>query len=129
MKKLLIAILVVSVLTLIVLVVPKGQKPSFGGVTVGNEYKATTTAFTDAWTDRVLDTGSGSLGSVVITRAGSVAFDLLNSTDAGRTPTTTLASFPANAAVGTYTFDVEYSEGLYVDVIEGTNGSSTITYR
>ena len=101
-----------------------------GSITQGQEYSATTTPLAQAWTDRQLDTGPGTLGSVVITSQGNVQFDLLDSLDAGRNVATgTLVSIPRNAAVGTYVFDIAYSEGLYIDVLEGTLGTSTITYR
>jgi len=40
-----------------------------------------------------------------------------------------LAYIPAALAAGTYVFDVTYTSGLVIDVIAGTNGTSTILYR
>lgn len=110
---------------------PKGQ--NVGGVTVGNEYNATTTPFTEGWTTRVLDTGNGTLGSIVVTKAGSVEFALRDNANTtayeGATSTRTLVYIPANLAAGTYVFDVNYSRGLVLDVIQGTLGTSTILFR
>ena len=105
---------------------------------VGNlPYRATTTPEDLTWTDQLLDTGAGVLGSVVITTSGDLAFDLLKATTTNDNLRTTsvatssilLASFPADTAVGTYTFDVSYSNGLYLDVKSGTLCTSTITYK
>lgn len=111
---------------------------NLGSVTVGNEYTATTTPWFQNWTDQVIDKGPGTLGSVIITKAGDVAFNLMDATstesyqaDKGgkATSTRTLASFPASTAAGVYVLDVNYNLGLFIDVISGTLGTSTITFR
>jgi hypothetical protein len=109
-----------------------------GSVTVGNEYNATSTPTDILRKDALIATGSGVLGSVVITTTGDIAFQLLNATsttmenrpsETKATSSIILASFPPNVAAGTYTFDVPYTYGLYLDVISGNTGTSTITWR
>lgn len=81
-----------------------------------------------------LSLGFGTLGSVIITGASGANTGIINLYDATSTvqhsdyATTTLASFPAQAAAGTYVFDVEYKRGLVVEII-GTVGTSTITWK
>lgn len=115
--------------------VVKGQ---IGSVATGQSYQATTTPYDGVWTDQQLDKGWGTLGSVVITSSGNLQFRLLNATTteaavrpAGRQATSTiiLADFPANTSAGTYVFDAEYNDGLYLDVVSGNAGTSTITFK
>lgn len=110
------------------------NKAALGSVTTGNEYMGTTTrqfngtALSNA---SVLRTGTGSLGSVVITGAATGVINLYDATSTVTNTqygTTTLATFPASVATGTYTFDVTYSRGLVYEVI-GTAPTSTITFK
>ncbi len=119
----------------------KDGSPQLGSVTVGNEYQATTTpSGTGEWTDQLIRKGWGSLGSVIITKAGDVEFVLYNATGTevlttgfgtvGQSSSTQqLARITRNLAAGTYVFDVEYTSGLVLDVTEGSLGTSTITFR
>jgi len=75
---------------------------------------------------------------VVITKAGDVEFMLMDATSTqsynkglggSATSTRTLASFPPSTAAGTYVFDVNYNLGLFLDVVSGTLGTSTIMFR
>ena len=109
----------------------------FGNVTVGNEYNATSTIHTAAIDSRLIREGWGQLGSVVVTGAGTSGFSLYNatSTDFSTNPkratsTALLATIPASLAAGTYVFDLEYTDGLFIyyDVV-GTAPTSTITFR
>ena len=106
-----------------------------GSITTGQEYNATTTRMSGSWIDATIKRGYGSLGSVIITSAGDANFILLDATttanriDNFATSTKTLATFPANAAVGTYTFDVTFTDGLTREVVTGDNGTTTITFR
>lgn len=111
---------------------------SFGSVAVSNEYQATTTyaGHPDVDGVRVVRTGQGSLGSVVITGANTGLISIYNATTSDisqRSPdkassTILIADFPASAAAGTYTFDVLYTDGLLI-VQSGAEATSTITYR
>ena len=107
---------------------------NFTGVATGQEYSATTTPFADYWTDRPIKGGWGALGSVVITKAGDTSFMLLNATTSlalsdVATSSVLIASFPASAVAGTYVFDATFTKGLYLDVMSGDNGTSTILFR
>ena len=113
------------------------ESKSFGGVTVGNEYTSTSTIHSAITSNQLIREGWGSLGSVVITGAGTSAFTLYDatSTDFSTNPkrstsTALLATIPASLAAGTYTFDVTYTTGLFVyyDTV-ATAVTSTITYR
>ena len=108
-----------------------------GGVTVGNEYNSTSTIHTAIIGNQLVREGWGSLGSVTVTGAGTSGYSLYDatSTDFSTNPkratsTALLATIPASLAAGTYTFDVTYTDGLFVyyDVV-GTAPTSTITFR
>lgn len=116
----------------------KSDKPEINIGNVGNiPYRATTTPENLTWTDQLIDTGSGTFGSIIITTSGDLAFDLLNATTTDitartgnkATSTILLASFPSSAAAGVYTFDAIYYAGLYLDVKSGSLGTSTIIYK
>ncbi len=83
---------------------------------------------------QVLSLGYGTFGSVIITGASGANTGTINFYDATSTAghsdyaTTTLASFPAATAAGTYVFDVKYIRGLVMEVI-GTVGTSTVTWK
>lgn len=101
-------------------------------VSQGSDYQGTTTSsiFPSIQT---LSQNGGALGSVVITAVGAGFFTIYDATttDATKrsnTATTTLASFPTSAAVGTYTFDEISRWGITV-VYSGAIGTSTITWR
>jgi len=107
---------------------------ALGSTVIGNEYKATTTRTYNGTAIPglyVLNSNPGTLGSIVITGAAAGVIHLYDGTSTVTNlgwPTTTLATIPASAAAGTYTFDVSYYKGLIVEVI-GTTPTSTITYR
>lgn len=114
-----------------------------GSTIEGQEYNATTTAASAVFgsqvnlTNRVIKTGYGSLGSVVITGANTGTLNFYNATTTditkrtGNTPTSTIliASIPASAAAGTYIFDAVFTTGLMVDLWSGTAPTTTITWR
>lgn len=116
------------------------NRPDFvpGGVTVGNEYTATTTPDgVQEWTDQNIAIGWGALGSVIITKAGTVDYTLFDATSTGAVlndsrfnrSTQQLARISSGLAVGTYQFDVIYTDGLVMDVTQSGTGTSTITHR
>ncbi len=114
---------------------PSERPPIFQGVGVGNEYTGTTTQTVLTVKDTPIKDGWGALGSLTVTVAGEAEYLLFNESSSLLTwdnfPTSTrlLAEIPANLAVGTYTFDIQFTEGLYLDVINGSLGSTTITFR
>jgi len=108
---------------------------SFGSVSVTSEYQATSTRNgfdgTALPTDRVLVTGPGTLGSVVILGAATGVINLYDATSSAQHTdyaTTTIVAIPASLAAGTYTFDLVFKRGLMYEVV-GTAPTSTITFR
>lgn len=120
---------------------PTTPETVFGGVTVGNEYRATSTAASatyGAWTTgRLVKTGTGSLGTIIITGANTGVINVYDATTTSvlkratskATSTILVASFPASTAAGNYVFDVEIKDGLYIDLVSGLMPTTTITYR
>ncbi len=121
-----------------------GKEPvSFGSVDVASSYQATSTAANAVYgaltADALVRTGQGTLGSVVITGAGTGGINFFDATttnvQTGRaaamsTSTILIASIPPSAAAGTYTFDAEFTAGLFID-FEGAGvvPTTTVTWR
>jgi type II secretory pathway pseudopilin PulG len=113
-----------------------------GSVIQGNEYQATSTAANALYgartdTEGLLKTGYGSLAQVTITGANTGILNFYNATTSnvnlrtGNTASSSIliASFPASAAAGTYTFDATVTTGLLY-VLEGGNmPTTTIMWR
>lgn len=115
---------------------------AIGSVAVSNEYTATSTAANSVYGatitgDKLVRTGSGSLGQVVITGANTGVLNIYDATTTsvllrtGQVATSTIliASFPASAAAGTYTFDAVFNTGLLLDLESGNMATTTILYR
>lgn len=106
----------------------------FGSVVQNSSYHSTTTrAFNGnaIANGQLIQSGSGDLGSVVITGAGTgiiTIYDATSTITNRQLGTTTLATFPASTAAGTYQFDSQYYYGLVVET-SGSVATSTITYR
>lgn len=99
------------------------------------EYNATTTRAANTGAAmanlQVIQSGPGTLGSVVITGLGTGTINFYDGTSTvtnTQWATTSLAVFPASTAAGVYTFDVLFTKGLLVE-ISGAVATSTITYR
>lgn len=102
------------------------------------EYVSTTTtvSINNFQPENLIQSGAGTLGSIVITGAAAGTMNFYDATTSninlrtGNTATSTIlkASFPASAAAGTYTLDTLVTNGLYVSIV-GTMPTSTITYR
>lgn len=105
-----------------------------GSVSPIGVYKSTVTrnhAGTAITNLSVLGTGSCTLGSVIITGAGAGVINIYDATSTvtnAEWATTTLATIPANAAAGTYTFDISAYKGILIETV-GVVGTSTISYR
>ena len=118
------------------------QQPrqALGSVYIGNEYYATSTSATAVYgaftASRVIVSGPRAFGSVIITGANTGTLNFYNATTSdvslrtGQKATSTIliASFPGSTAAGTYTFDVQVTDGLYIDIL-GLAATSTITFR
>lgn len=106
-----------------------------GSAPVGESYVATTTG-TGLASIATLKTGFGQLGSVVVTKTDTGTVTLYNATTSNinlrtgklATSTITLATFPTGATVGTYQFDLQFTDGLLV-VTTGNPASSTILWK
>lgn len=142
-------VLLAGVVVLVVIFLFTGNKPSptgvIGSVIQGSEYMATTTPYIANLTDIASTTSQnnaatnpGTLGSVVIeaTNASDLLFIDATTTDVNKrassqsTSSVIVAWLPANAATGTYTFDVNYVRGLImVYGVTASRPTSTITFR
>jgi len=116
-------------------------KQYVGSAVQGNDYHATSTASNavyGAFTgDKLVKTGHGSLGSVIITGANTGIVNFYNATTSdvtkrtGNKASTTqlMVSIPASTVAGAYVFDVEFTDGLLVELESGNMPTTTITYR
>jgi hypothetical protein len=139
MSKLIIGILAVMFLLFGGVYLSNRQNSTiYSGVTDGQAYNSTTTSNT--WDAKalvtggfkLLKTGSGTLGSVVITNSTAGSFNLYDATttvNGGAYGTTTLARIAASVAAGTYMFDSVFNTGLIVEFQSSNVASSTITWR
>lgn len=119
----------------------KGQKVEKeewegGSIIQSQEYSVTTTeSGTGAVADKFIKDGRGALGSIVVTNAGDTEYLLIDASttvwnyDNFPTSTKVLADIPGSLVAGTYTFDVLFNHGLYLDVISGDTGTTSVTYR
>ena len=137
LQKILLSVAITLSIFALVLVTNKPvQQIITGSVIQSGEYHSTTTRTATAGTaltsPTTLCSTAGTLGSVVITGAATGIMNFYNGTTTTSNSdygTTTLASFPASTAAGTYTFDLNATQGLLYEVISGTVGTTTITYR
>lgn len=110
--------------------------PQFGSVTQSNEYHATTTDANFGTLPKLIQTGTGALGSVIIEGATEGAnlkiYDATTSniTLRGNTSTSSIqiANFITTSLGGTYTFDIILQYGLLIEAGSGI-ASTSITYR
>lgn len=102
----------------------------------GNNYYSTTTKAAGGValpSQSAIKPGPGALGSVVITGTAAGVMNFYDATTSDATKrtnpaTTTIATFAASVAAGTYTFDATFNYGLLYETT-GTAPTSTITYR
>ncbi len=115
---------------------------TLSSVSATNEYLSTTTAANILYGntitgDKLLKTGQGAFGSVIITGANTGNWHVYNATttsvllrtDQKATSTILLATFPASLAAGTYTFDIQFTDGLLLELDAGNMPTSTVTWR
>lgn len=118
------AIVVLAVLVLLMIRV----SPVLGSVQDGSEYSYGTTTAAGLKSFKQA-TPACTLGSIVIASSSATAFTVKNASSTTDVSSTTIASFEANAAEGTYTFDVSCARGVAVDAPTGFNGYVITTYR
>lgn len=116
-------------------------RTAMGSTIQGSDYQATTTANNTVYgsfsSSKLVKSGYGSLGSIIVTGASAGGINIYDATTTditlrGNKATNTIlvASIPPSLAAGTYVFDVQLSTGLYVDLLAGgTMPTTTITYR
>jgi hypothetical protein len=128
-KKLLLAALVLGIFATILAIVSVNTKPqNAGSVTSEYNYKNITSSNASATVPVKVKAGFGTLGSVVVNTTHATIVRVYDSASATTTGTL-IASFPASAVVGTYTFDVAVQSGIVLDVPAGFAGNYTVTYR
>lgn len=107
----------------------------FRGVTVGNEYNATSTS-QSVPPHEELKIRSGAIGSVIVWVVGTESTTLYNATTTdvnkrtGNISTSSLEQIvlPASLAVGEYALDAVFDNGIIVTYNDGS-ASTTITWR
>lgn len=121
-------------LAILVGVVAYTQNLANASVPYGNEYQAVYITSADANATTSIKTVPGSVGSVVITEAGSGG-DLVfyaTTTDGQQQATSTndiLFVVDGAAGEGTYEYDVAFGYTLMLEAETGYNGQATITFR
>lgn len=107
-----------------------------GSVALTSGYQSTTTQNGTIPNYYALAAGSGILGQVTIVSVGPAnsvwrLYDATSTVNNPLAPTTTMASFASNNAVGTYVFDSVFKNGLLIECYGGCAaiGSTTITWR
>lgn len=112
--------------------------PTVGSVAVSNEYQSTTTDST--WNTpatvtggfKLLCSGPGTLGSVIVTNETAGRLNIYNGTTTlshPTHPTTTLANVYPSQAENAYPYDSVASIGLIAEFQSPNVASATITYR
>ena len=103
-----------------------------GSVVVGNDYRSTQLLTADAASTSTLKFSAGSLGSVVVSNSSAAAqlafYDNASTTEATSTMIL-LFTVDAEATEGTLQYDVEFNNGLLVDITGGFDGDVIVTYR
>jgi len=114
---------------------------AMGSTIQGSDYQATTTAANAVYgsftAGKLIKSGPGSLGTVVITGANTGVVNIYDATTTDITQRTgnkasstiLIASLPASLVAGDYIFDIALSTGLYVDLVSGNMPTTTISFR
>lgn len=122
-----IALVIVSVL--LIATTLRADLKVLGSVTNDGVYTNKTLTASNASTTAVvvIRGGSGVFGSMIISSSTGQAISVYDGT--ATTTGTLIATFPASATVGTYTFDVSVRSGIVIEGKAGFNGSYVITHR
>lgn len=118
-------------LVAVILIVNKSPLPSVGSVTRGGEYQATSTypVGAAALYSTLISNTNGTLGSIIVSSTTVGTLKVKNATSTSDVASTTIATFGASPANGTYTFDAIITRGLIIELSPGFTGGYTITYR
>jgi hypothetical protein len=131
MKNILLGIIALAVVITVTLAVI--NRDAFGSTIQSQEYTNkyidSTNASSTATTQ--LKTGYGSVGSVVIASSTlAVYVALYDATSTQATSTSNIiAKYAPSADEGTYQLDVNFTNGLKLDIPAGFNGVYNVTYR
>lgn len=133
MKKVLSVVGIVLVAILYISTLVAGPKQADASVSIGSGYlfKVATTSQASAVTPFIVRGGSGILGSMIISSSTDVRVRIYDNNVATSTVATStlIADFPANTTAGVYTFDVNVTRGIAVDLPATYKGVITFTYR
>lgn len=108
-----------------------------GSASIGESYNATSTVNTVNWASatafRVLKTGSGQLGSIVVSSTSPIttypSMKCYDSSVSTTTASSTLITIGSSPVAGTYTVDAIFDAGLICEAPVGFNGGYTITWK
>lgn len=126
-----IGVLICSIASLSFGLLGAKNRPTLSSVSQSGEYIATTTAnMGNNKSQLILSNTTGTLGSVVIASTTSLGtIELRDATSTTDLSYSTIVTFPAGTAAGTYTFDDILTRGLVAVISSGFNGGYVITYR
>lgn len=139
--------IVIGLVIVALLVLSQGDKNNsvVGSIDDGGAYTSTTTD--SSWNTpaqstsrfKLLKTGPGILGSILINNETAGSFTLYDATttatttrmltEAGAIATSTLAKVYASMAEGTYVYDTAFTWGLIAEFQSSNVASSTITFK
>ena len=105
-----------------------GKNPVGSVVDSGTySFKTMSSANASSTASAVIKSGVGTLGSIIVATTHATIVRVYDGT--ATSTGTLIASFPASAVVGTYTFDIGVKQGIALDIPAGFAGSYVVTYR
>lgn len=105
------------------------QEQSLGSVNTASEYTYWSTEGKATGTKIIILDGAGTLGSVIINESSAHAFNIWDNASTTEATTTPIGTLKASAVEGTYTYDVNFYNGLMIQSAAGFAGDYTATYR
>lgn len=126
--KIIIAVIICATIIICTYTIKNG---TFGSVADNGtySYKNLTSANASSTAVTTIRSGVGTLGSMVVNTTHATIIRVYDGTTATSSDATLIASLPASAVVGTYTFDVAVKKGIVLDVPAGFDGNYTVTFR
>jgi hypothetical protein len=106
----------------------KSKDNPVGSVAIGTSYQATTTIPTTVAGTYLIKSGSGVLGSIVVASSSSSIFSVKDANITGAA-TSTMVILKGAIGEGTYTFDMNFYNGLYITIPTNFIGEYITTYR
>lgn len=102
---------------------------TLGSVQQASEYHATTTASMTAGSHVQIQTGQSVLGSIVVASSSDTTFKVWNATSTTDIASTSPTELKASIGENTYTYDINMSRGIILELPSGFDGDYTITWR